>query len=107
MGHESRPQETTSKEAIGPRVGVLTAWRAVVLAFFIVAGSSRPCRAQSPAEVFLENCARCHGETGKADVPVSRTLKVAPLVNDASARTRSTRRSSSCATSIWSPPRCT
>lgn len=83
MGHESRPQEMTSTEAIGPRMGALTAWRAAALAFVLVAGSSRPARAQSPAEVFLENCARCHGETGKADVPVSRTLKVAPLVNDA------------------------
>ncbi len=63
-----------------------TPWRAVaVLAGLVLmlAGGPAPARAESPADVFLESCARCHGETGKADMPMSRTLKVAPLVHDA------------------------
>jgi mono/diheme cytochrome c family protein len=51
-----------------------------MLAGVAVAGSAA---AESAAGIFLDNCARCHGEKGKADLPMSRTLKVAPLVHDA------------------------
>jgi mono/diheme cytochrome c family protein len=39
-------------------------------------------RAEEPAKVFKENCAKCHGETGLADTPVSATLKVPKLAGD-------------------------
>lgn len=35
------------------------------------------------ALVFGAHCARCHGQSGKADTPQARALKVRPLVNDA------------------------
>jgi mono/diheme cytochrome c family protein len=40
-------------------------------------------RAEDPAAVFKENCAKCHGETGQADTPASATLKVPKLAGDA------------------------
>jgi mono/diheme cytochrome c family protein len=51
-----------------------------MLAVAVLTGSAA---AESAGGIFRENCARCHGETGKADRPMSRTLKVAPLVHDA------------------------
>jgi cytochrome c len=40
-------------------------------------------RAEDPAAVFKENCAKCHGETGQADTQVAQTLKVPKLAGDA------------------------
>ena len=34
--------------------------------------------------MFEKRCARCHGESGKADTPGGRALKVRPLANDTS-----------------------
>ena len=42
-----------------------------------------PGHAQGAAAVFRARCARCHGKTGKSDTPDARSLKVAPLVDDA------------------------
>jgi mono/diheme cytochrome c family protein len=42
-----------------------------------------PAHAQGAAAVFKSRCARCHGQAGKSDTPDGRSLKVAPLVNDA------------------------
>ena len=39
-------------------------------------------RAEDPAAVFMEHCAKCHGETGQADAPASATLKVPKLAGD-------------------------
>ena len=38
--------------------------------------------ADAPA-LFKQHCAGCHGETGKADTPASKALKVPPLAGDA------------------------
>ena len=35
------------------------------------------------AAIFKARCARCHGESGRADAPGARALKVRPLVDDA------------------------
>ena len=35
------------------------------------------------ATIFETRCARCHGDTGKADTSEARALKARPLVNDA------------------------
>jgi len=35
------------------------------------------------AAVYKQQCAGCHGETGKADTPASKALKVPPLAGDA------------------------
>lgn len=35
------------------------------------------------ATVYKESCAKCHGETGKADTPAAKALKVPPLQDDA------------------------
>jgi mono/diheme cytochrome c family protein len=35
------------------------------------------------AALFKQNCASCHGETGKADTPAGKAMKVPPLAGDA------------------------
>ena len=35
------------------------------------------------AEVYKQKCAQCHGETGTADTPVAKAMKVPPLAGDA------------------------
>jgi len=35
------------------------------------------------AQVFKDQCAKCHGETGKADTPVGKALKAPVLAGDA------------------------
>ena len=39
--------------------------------------------ADDGAAVFKAQCAKCHGETGEADTPISKTLKVPMLKGDA------------------------
>ena len=39
--------------------------------------------AEDGAAVFKAQCAKCHGETGEADTPAGKTLKVAKLKGDA------------------------
>jgi mono/diheme cytochrome c family protein len=56
---------------------------AVATTMIALAGRGGPCRAEDPAAVFKEHCAKCHGETGQADTPVSATLKVPKLAGDA------------------------
>jgi mono/diheme cytochrome c family protein len=34
------------------------------------------------AAIYKEQCAKCHGDTGKADTPVAQMLKVPSLVGD-------------------------
>jgi mono/diheme cytochrome c family protein len=50
----------------------------VLLAAVAVAGEP------DAAAVYRARCAPCHGTTGRSDTPQSRSLKVAPLVHDAS-----------------------
>ena len=56
---------------------------AVATTMLALAGRAAPGRAEDPAAVFKENCAKCHGETGQADTPASATLKVPKLAGDA------------------------
>jgi mono/diheme cytochrome c family protein len=35
------------------------------------------------AEIYRSQCAKCHGESGKADTPVAQAMKVPPLAGDA------------------------
>jgi mono/diheme cytochrome c family protein len=39
--------------------------------------------AEDGAAVYKAQCAKCHGETGESDTPVSKTLKVPALKGDA------------------------
>jgi mono/diheme cytochrome c family protein len=39
--------------------------------------------AEDGAAVFKAQCAKCHGETGEADTPAAKTLKVPKLKGDA------------------------
>ena len=56
---------------------------AVATAVLALEGWLAAARAEDPAAVFKENCAKCHGETGQADTPASATLKVPKLAGDA------------------------
>lgn len=55
---------------------------AVALALAVVT----PARALDGAAVYKEQCAKCHGETGKADTPVAQALKVPSLLGDANVK---------------------
>lgn len=59
-----------------PRRSVV--WAGV--AFAMAAASA--ARAQDPAGAFKAHCAKCHGETGLADTPSGKSLKVKPLADD-------------------------
>lgn len=39
--------------------------------------------ADDPPTVFKAQCAKCHGETGQADTPSGKSLKVKPLAGNA------------------------
>ncbi|MEW6271153.1 MAG: cytochrome c [Thermodesulfobacteriota bacterium] len=54
-----------------------------VAALGVLAGGSAPTWAADGAEVYKAQCAKCHGESGGADTPVAKTLKVPPLKGDA------------------------
>lgn len=54
----------------------------IVVALAARAASAEP-GARDGAAVFAARCARCHGESGRADTPSARALKVRPLVDDA------------------------
>jgi mono/diheme cytochrome c family protein len=45
-------------------------------------GVAPPAWAADGAVIYKEQCAKCHGETGKADTPVAQMLKVPSLVGD-------------------------
>jgi mono/diheme cytochrome c family protein len=46
-------------------------------------GGSSVAWAAEGAEVYKAQCAKCHGESGGADTPVAKTLKVPALKGDA------------------------
>jgi len=64
---------------------ILAASAAIVLAASaaIVLAAGVPAWAADGAAIFRTQCAKCHGETGKADTPVSKALKVPALAGDA------------------------
>jgi cytochrome c553 len=55
-----------------------------VAVLLLLAGSS--AWAADGAEIYKSQCAKCHGESGKADTPVAQALKVPPLAGDADVR---------------------
>ena len=61
---------------MNPRVSTM-----LMLATLFVA--SICAAADEGAAVFKAQCAKCHGETGEADTPISKTLKVPMLKGDA------------------------
>jgi hypothetical protein len=58
--------------------GVLLVVGAVTLGAPAGAGAASP----AAVEVYMVQCAKCHGQTGKSDTPDARALKVAPFVGD-------------------------
>ncbi len=58
----------------------------LTIALFIVLGVGAAVAQAGPpdgAAVFSARCAKCHGASGKGDMPEARAPKVRPLVNDA------------------------
>ena len=48
----------------------------------IAAFRNGPAEGADGAALFAQHCARCHGESGKAETPSARALKVRPLAGD-------------------------
>jgi mono/diheme cytochrome c family protein len=46
-------------------------------------GTSVLAADEDPATVFKEQCAKCHGETGKADTPAGKMMKTPELAGNA------------------------
>jgi mono/diheme cytochrome c family protein len=59
----------------------------VILSTMVAVGVALVTPARATAEdgaaVFKAQCAKCHGETGEADTPAAKTLKVPKLKGDA------------------------
>ena len=55
----------------------------LILAATLVIGAAGAGLAADGAAVFKKNCAACHGETGKADTPASKSMKVPALAGNA------------------------
>jgi mono/diheme cytochrome c family protein len=50
-------------------------------AVVLIAASSVP--AADGAAIYQQQCAKCHGDTGKADTTIGKAMKVPPIVGDA------------------------
>jgi mono/diheme cytochrome c family protein len=57
--------------------------RTLFLTTAMALGLAGAALAADGAALFKQHCATCHGETGKADTPVSKALNVPPLAGDA------------------------
>jgi mono/diheme cytochrome c family protein len=55
----------------------------VALAACIGMGAVSVARAADGAAVYKANCAKCHGDTGKADTAAAKAMKVPALAGDA------------------------
>lgn len=55
----------------------------VVTAAFIGMGGISVAHAADGAAVYKANCAKCHGDTGKADSAAAKAMKVPALAGDA------------------------
>jgi len=51
-------------------------------AMLLMPGVGPVARAEEPAAVFKDHCAKCHGETGQADTPAGQMLKVPKLAGN-------------------------
>lgn len=43
------------------------------------AATAQPATAADGATLYKDNCARCHGDSGAADTPVAKAMKVPPV----------------------------
>ena len=57
--------------------------RYFLLAAALTVGFGGAALAADGAAIFKQHCTNCHGETGKADTPAGKALKVPPLAGDA------------------------
>lgn len=57
--------------------------RGFIAAVVLVAAGSTPLWAESGAQVFKNQCAKCHGDAGKSDTAVAKKMKIAPIAGDA------------------------
>lgn len=52
-------------------------------AVVVVLACAAPLWADSGAQLFKEQCAKCHGDTGTSDNPVAKSMKIPPIAGDA------------------------
>ena len=57
--------------------------RYLLLTAALTFGFSAAVLGADGAALFKEHCAKCHGDTGKADTPAGKAMKVPPLAGDA------------------------
>jgi mono/diheme cytochrome c family protein len=57
--------------------------RTLVAAILVLALGVPPVLAAEGAQVYKDQCAKCHGDTGKADTAAGKALKTPPLAGDA------------------------
>ena len=57
--------------------------RYIMLTAALTLGFGAAALGADGAALFKEHCAKCHGETGKADTPAGKAMKVPPLAGDA------------------------
>jgi len=56
--------------------------RILAVATLALAVTAPHARAADGAQIYKDRCAKCHGDTGKADTPVAKTLKTPALAGD-------------------------
>lgn len=49
----------------------------------LITGVGSPATAADGAAIYAAQCAKCHGDSGKADTAVGKAMKVPPLAGDA------------------------
>lgn len=57
--------------------------RSILFPLLLVAATATAAAAADGAALYKQHCANCHGESGKADTPVAKAMKVPALAGDA------------------------
>lgn len=57
--------------------------RGFFAAVALVVLGSASLRAEDGAEVFKQQCAKCHGDAGKSDTGMAKKMKIPPIAGDA------------------------
>ena len=57
--------------------------RILAVFVFVLAATVPAALAADGAQIYKDRCAKCHGDTGKADTPIAKTLKTPALAGDA------------------------
>jgi mono/diheme cytochrome c family protein len=57
--------------------------RLVLVAGSLVLVAAPAVSAADGAAIYKEQCAKCHGDTGKADTTIGKAMKVPPIAGDA------------------------